>query len=157
MQGKTCTQSLNRIKGKGILTQGGAGFFFLTHKGRTQMSDNGGAPNSIDFQADKNNLYREESITDLKIATIRQLIPINLDGSDDTSRESLFLGSTQLGTPQGPIPMQAKLEAATLEQALDLFPKAMEEETKKVVENLKRMQEEQKKTSDSRIIMPGMQ
>ncbi len=53
--------------------------------------------------------------------------------------------------------MQAKLEAANLEQALDLFPKAMEDETKKVVENLKRMQEEQKKTSDSRIIMPGMQ
>ncbi len=121
------------------------------------MSDNGGAPNSIDFMVDKENLYREESVTDLKIATIRQLIPVKLDGSDDTSRESIFLGSTQLGTPQGPIPMQAKLEASSLEQALDLFPKAMEDETKKVVENLKRMQEEQKKTSDSRIIMPGMQ
>lgn len=123
------------------------------------MSDNGGAPGSLDFLADKKNLYREESITDLKIATIRRLVPIHLDGSEDTGRETLFIGSTQLGTPQGPIPMQAKLEAATLEQALDAFPKAMEIETKKVVESFKRMQEQQaqqKKAKDSRIIMPGM-
>lgn len=121
------------------------------------MSDNGGTPTSIDFIPEKKNLYREESVTDLKIASIRQLIPINLDGSADDTREILFLGSTQLSTPQGPIPIQAKLEAATLEQALDAFPQAMEAETKKVVENLKRMHEQQKKAKDSRIIMPGMQ
>ena len=120
------------------------------------MSDNGGAPGSNDFVVDKDNLYREESVTDLKIATIRQLIPVKLDGSTDTGRETIFLGSTQLGTPQGPIPMQATLEATTLEEAMDLFPKAMEAETQKVIENFKRLQEQQKKTDDSRIIMPGM-
>lgn len=121
------------------------------------MNDNGGSPSSIDFMVDKAHLYREETITDLKIATIRQLIPILADGSDDKTREPVFIGSTQLGTPQGPIPMQAKLEASTLEQAMDVFPKAMEEETKKVVENLKRLHDQQKKAQDSRIIMPGMQ
>ena len=121
------------------------------------MNDNGGSPSSIDFIVDKENLYREETITDLKIATIRQLIPIKTDGSDDTEREAIFIGSTQLGTPQGPIPMQAKLEAGSFEQAMEVFPKAMEEETKKVIENLKRMHEQQKKANDSRIIMPGMQ
>ncbi|MDD9304163.1 MAG: cytoplasmic protein [Desulfobacter sp.] len=121
------------------------------------MNDNGGSPNSIDFLVDKDHLFREQTITDLKIATIRQLIPIKADGSDDADREPIFIGSTQLGTPQGPIPMQAKLEAATLGQAMDAFPQAMEEETKKVVENLKRMHEQQKKSQDSRIIMPGMQ
>lgn len=121
------------------------------------MNDNGGAPSSMDFLVDKDNLYREESITDLKIATIRQLIPIKADGSDDTDRESIFIGSTQLGTPQGPIPMQAKLEASTFDQAMKVFPKAMEAETKKVIENLKRMHEQQKKADESRIIMPGMQ
>ncbi len=123
------------------------------------MNDNGGTPSSNDFVVDKDNLYREESVTDLKIATIRQLIPVKLDGSEDSSRETIFLGSTQLGTPQGPIPMQAELEATTLEEAMEQFPKAMEVETQKVVENLKRMQqmqEQQKSASDSRIIIPGM-
>jgi len=121
------------------------------------MSDNGGSPSSLDFMVDKNNLYREESITDLKIATIRQLIPIKPDGSDDTERDPIFLGSTQLSTPQGPIPIQAKLEAATFEQAMDVFPKTMEAETRMVIENLRRLHEEQKRKQDSRIIMPGVQ
>ncbi|MBA3010932.1 MAG: cytoplasmic protein [Proteobacteria bacterium] len=119
------------------------------------MGDNGGTPNNLDFQVDKKNLYREESVTDLKIATIRQLIPVNIDGTSDTSREVIFLGNTQLGTPQGPIPLQAKLEANTLEQAMDLFPQAMELETKKVIENFKRMEAQQKKQK-SNLIIPGM-
>jgi len=119
------------------------------------MGDNGGAPNNLDFQVDKTNLYREISLTDLKIANIRQLIPVTIDGEDDPNRETIFIGNTQLGTPQGPIPMQAKLEATTLEEAMDLFPKAMELETQKVIENFKRMEAEQKKEK-SNIIMPGM-
>lgn len=124
------------------------------------MSGNGGAPGSIDFIVDTKNLYKEQIITDFKIATIRQLTPVNLDGSVDQSRETIFIGSTQLGTPQGPIPMQAKLEASNIEEAMDAFPKAMEIETQKVVESFKRMQEQQeqqKKAKDSRIIIPGMQ
>ena len=31
----------------------------------------------INFNVNKNNLYREESITDLTAASIRQLIPVN--------------------------------------------------------------------------------
>jgi len=119
------------------------------------MADNGGAPNNLDFQVDKTNLYREISITDLKIANIRQLIPVNIDGSDDSSRETIFIGNTQLGTPQGPIPMQAVLEATSIEEAMDLFPKAMELETQKVIENFKRMEAQQKKEK-SNIIVPGM-
>jgi len=121
------------------------------------MADNGGAPNGIDFNVDKKNLYREQSVTDLKIAGIRQLIPVNPDGSEDSSREIIYIGSTQLGTPQGPIPIQAKLDAGSLEEAMDLFPKAMENETQKVVESFRQMEEAQKKKAgDSRIIMPGM-
>jgi hypothetical protein len=64
-----------------------------------------------------------------------------------------------LSTPQGPIPIQAKLEVKTLEDAMDAFPKAMEAETRKVIESFKQMQEQQeqqKKTEQSRIIIPGM-
>jgi hypothetical protein len=120
------------------------------------MTGNGGQQGGINFTVNKDNLYREESVTDLKIANIQRLVPIHLDESDDDSREPIFIGRTQLTTPQGPVPIQAKLEAATLEEALDIFPKAMETETQKVVESFKRMQEQQKKTTDSRIIVPGM-
>ena len=120
------------------------------------MNSNGGQPGSLDFAVDKNNLYREESVTDLKIANIQRLIPIHLDGSEDSSRETIFLGRTQLNSPQGPIPIQAKLTAKTLEEAMDLFPKAMETETQKVVAHFKQMQEQQKKEKESRIIVPGM-
>jgi hypothetical protein len=123
------------------------------------MNSNGGQPGGLNFEVDKNNLYREESITDLKIATIQRLTPINMDGSEDGGREPIFLGRTQLSTPQGPIPIQSKLEAKTLDEAMDIFPKAMEVETQKVVESFKRMQEEQekqKKADQSRIIVPGL-
>lgn len=121
------------------------------------MSGNGGGPINIDFQVDKTNLYREETITDLKIANIRKLIPVKADGTEDESRETIFVGNTQLGTPHGPVPIQAKLEAATLEQAMEEFPQAMEAATKQVIEQFKRMEAEQKKKQDSRIIVPGMQ
>lgn len=120
------------------------------------MNSNGGQPGNLEFTVDKTNLYREESVTDLKIANIQKLIPVHLDGSEDNTREIIFIGRTQLSTPQGPVPIQAKLEAKTLDEAMDLFPKAMELETQKVVESFKRMQEQQKKPEESRIIMPGM-
>ena len=120
------------------------------------MNSNGGQPGSLNFTVDKNNLYREESVTDLKIANIQRLTPVRLDGSEDESRETIFLGRTQLSTPQGPIPIQAKLTAQTLEEAMNVFPKAMEAETQKVVESFKKMQEQQQKTEKSRIIVPGM-
>ena len=123
------------------------------------MNSNIGQPGKLDFVVDKKNLYREESVTDLKIANIQRMVPVNVDGSEDTSRELIFLGRTQLSTPQGPIPIQAILEAKTLEEAMDLFPKAMEAETQKVVESFKQMQEQQeqqKKAEQSRIIVPGM-
>lgn len=121
------------------------------------MAGNGGTPNSIDFMPDRNNLYREESISGFKIANIKRFTPIHLDGTLDDTRETVFVGSSQLGTPHGPVPIQAKLEAGNLEQALDAFPKAMEMETQKVIERFKQMQAQQKKTEDSRIIIPGIQ
>ena len=120
------------------------------------MSGNGTTQNGLNFVIDKDNLYKEESITDLKIGSIQVLIPINVDGSEDDGRSSVFLGRTQLNTPQGPIPIQAKLEATDLSQALELFPTAMDAETQKVMESLRKLQEQQKKAQDSRIIVPGM-
>ncbi len=118
------------------------------------MTD-GAQSGSMNFTVDKTSLYREESVTDLKVASIKKLTPILPDGSDDDTREPVFFGSAQLNTPHGPIPVQVKLSADTLEKAMDLFPAAMEVEVQKVVENIKRLQEQQKQAADSRIIMPG--
>ena len=123
------------------------------------MVDNGGTPNSLDFIVDKDNLYKEENFTDYKIASIRRLTPVNMDGSVDESRRQIFFGSSTLNSPQGPVPIQAKLEADSLEEAIDKFPKAMDEETKKVIAAFKRMAEQQaqqEQAQKSNIILPGM-
>ncbi|GAB6097799.1 hypothetical protein JCM14469_40530 [Desulfatiferula olefinivorans] len=108
----------------------------------------------IDFTVDQAHLYREESITDLKVASIRVLVPVRTDGSDDPSRPSLYLGHTQLMSPQGPIPIQAELEVKTLEEAIAAFPAAMEKAVDEVLENLRRLQRDQEMKSESRIITP---
>jgi len=111
----------------------------------------------IDFAIDKNNLYRDESITDLKMGGIRCLIPIMKDGTDDKGRERLYVGHAQLMSPQGMVPIRGKIQAATLEEAMEKFPEAMQQAMEEMVEKAKEMQAEQgrQQQGDSRIIMPG--
>jgi hypothetical protein len=111
----------------------------------------------IDFKVDTTNLYREDAITDLKVASIRRMVPITADGQDDPSRTPVFFGHTQILTPQGPLPLQAKLTANNLAEAIQSFPEAMEQEMIKMVEQIRKMQEQEqeKQGNDSRIIMPG--
>lgn len=111
----------------------------------------------IDFTVDTASLYREESITDLKVASIRRMVPVTAEGADDPSRTPIFLGHTQILTPQGPLPLQARLMANNLDEAIQAFPAAMEQEMSKMVAQLRQMQEaeQQKQKDDSRIIVPG--
>jgi len=87
----------------------------------------------INLNVDRNNLYREDSVTDIKVAAIRRLTPIKADGSDDDSRDSIFMGQTQLMSPSGPILLQSLLEARTLEEAIEKFPTAMQKEVEKAM------------------------
>ena len=115
------------------------------------------AENQIDFSVNKENLYKEENITDLKTASIRCLTPVKLDGTVDESREKIFIGHTQLMSPQGPVPIQARLNATTLEEALDRFPAAMENEMANMIEQVKKMQQEMEKAEQkekSNLILP---
>ena len=118
------------------------------------MSDLG-QTGQIDFTVDQTNLYREESITDLKVASIRRLIPINADGTEDKSRTPVFIGHTQLMSPEGPLPIQAQLSANNIAEALDVFPDAMKQALAEVVERIKQMQQKQQQDDKSRIIVPG--
>ena len=111
----------------------------------------------IDFSIDQDNLYREDAITDLKVASIRRLVPIHSDGSEDTSRSPIFMGHSQVMTPEGPLPIQSRLMANTLQEAFGAFPDAMQSALNEMVAQLQEMQrrEQEKQRNESRIIVPG--
>ncbi len=77
----------------------------------------------VDFRINRSNLYREESFTDLKVGTIKCLNPVKADGSEDKTRKKIFVGNTNVMTPQGPIPIQGMIQAKELQQAIKSFPK----------------------------------
>ena len=111
------------------------------------MSEEGQAKDQeqkIDFSVDTNNLYREENITDLKVASIRKMIPVKPDGTKDEGRTELYFGHSQLMSPQGPVPLQAPLQANNLQEAFAVFPQAMKKTLNEMVERVKQMQEQQK-------------
>ena len=118
---------------------------------------NGDQEQQIDFNVDKNNLYREESVTDLRVASIRRLVPIKLDGTEDESRPPVYVAHTRLMSPEGPVPLQSPLKAVTIEEAVDEFPGAMEAALAEMMERIQTMQEQQanRPREDSRIIVPG--
>ena len=109
-------------------------------------------PNLIaEMQADVENLYREESFTDLKIAQIRRLTPVNQDGTQDDSRPLMFIGETQLMSARGPLPIHTPIEAASLEEAFEKFPEAINAAVERMIEEAKEMQRQEA----SRIVVPG--
>lgn len=114
-----------------------------------------GQEEQLDFSVDKNNLYNEESVTDLKVASIRVLKPIHLDGTADTTRKVIYIGHTQLMSPQGPIPIQAMLKADNTKDAIDEFPEAMKKAMAEMIERARKMQSQMNQKNDSRIIVPG--
>jgi hypothetical protein len=111
---------------------------------------NGSNEKEPEIRIDQDNLYHEETFTDLKVGWVRRLTPVTPDGNRDKSREPLFIGQTQLATPQGPIPIQCQLSAKTLPDAIKKFPEAIELTIKNMIDRAKEMQEQ----ATSRIIKP---
>ncbi|MDD5169602.1 MAG: hypothetical protein PHN75_12345 [Syntrophales bacterium] len=114
------------------------------------MSPNA-APKMTDIKIDQNNLYREESFTDLTFATIRRLTPVKIDGSIDESRKPIFTGMTQLMSPNGPIPVQCIIEGVkNLSEAAEKLPEAVEKAVQEMIAEAQEMQRQE----SSRIVMP---
>ena len=116
--------------------------------------------NQFDFKVDRSNLYREESFTDLKVGSIKHLRPVKSDGSEDKARKPIFVGQSNIMTPQGPLPIQGVIKAKELQQAIKKFPEAMEMAMERLVDEAKKYQEQKEQDSqiqrpDSRIIVPG--
>jgi len=103
------------------------------------------------MQVDRTNLYREEVVTDLRAATIRHLIPIKEDGSRDPGRPAIYVGSAQIMSPQGPLPIQGEIPASNLSEAIERFPAAMQQ----AVQELVKQAEEYRRQEASRIVVPG--
>ncbi len=112
------------------------------------MSDQ---PAMAEIQVDKTNLYREETFSDLKVASIRRLTPVREDGSDDSGRETIFIGETTLMSQRGPLPVQAPIEATSLEEAFEKFPEAVNAAVEQLIEQAREMQRQEA----SRIVVPG--
>ncbi len=114
----------------------------MSDEARSMMSD---------LEVDKTSLYREDVVSDLHAATIRRMIPIRIDGSDDPDRAVEYVGQATILSQAGPLPVQARIEAASLEEAVEKFPEAIQEAVEKLIEEAKQYQREQA----SRIITPG--
>ena len=96
-------------------------------------------------------LYREEVFTDLRLATIRKLTPVKSDGSDDSEREPIFIGETQLVSSLGPLPLSARLEVSSLTEAAAAFPEAIQSAAQKMVDDINEL----RRREASKIVVPG--
>ena len=113
--------------------------------------------NNIEFTIDRSNLYLEESFTDLKAGTVKRLKPVRPDGSQDKTRKTVFVGHTSILTPNGPLPIQNVIAAKELQQAIKKFPEAMHAAMDRLMEEVKKYQEQEQsqiQKPDSRIIVP---
>lgn len=106
---------------------------------------------TMDLTVKQDNLYLEESFTDLDLASIRRLTPVKPNGLKDKNRKPIFVGHTQLMTPQGPLPIQCKLGAKNLKEAMEAFPETMRKAIEEMLEEAKKIQQNE----ESRIIVPG--
>jgi hypothetical protein len=104
-----------------------------------------------DIAVDQDNLYREETFTDLKVASIRRLTPIKPDGSDDFTRPAIFVGETTLMSSRGPLPINCPIDATTLQDAFAAFPQAVQQAVERLMEEAREIQRQEA----SRIVVPG--
>jgi hypothetical protein len=107
--------------------------------------------NALDLDVDLDNLYREETFTDLGAATVRKLTPVKADGTPDGARPVLYMGETSLMTQVGPVPVQFSLEVQNLEDAFRQFPEGV----RAAVARLSERAREAMRAEASRIVVPA--
>lgn len=107
-----------------------------------------GAP---EITVDTDNLHREEVFTDLHAASVRRLTPVKADGSDDSGRDVIYIGETNLMTQMGPLPVQFPIEAKSLDDAFSQFSEGV----KGAIERLNERAKEMVREESSRIVVPG--
>jgi len=111
------------------------------------MNEASGIP---DIQMDPEALYREDVFTDNQVGSIRRLTPVTADGSVDDNRAVMYVGSTQIMTPAGALPITFEIEAVTLGEAATGFGPAAQQAVQQTMEELRHMQRE----TASQIVVP---
>lgn len=106
---------------------------------------------SVTPEFDKSDLYREDSFTDRKVGSIRQMTPVTESGEHDPARPIVFLGATQVMTGGGPVPLNFEIPGETLGEAADNFGACAE----KAVEEMAAKLEEMRREQASSIVVPG--
>jgi len=99
---------------------------------------------------DPTTLYREETITDRKVGTLRVLTPIKPDGTADAARPVIYMGEAQILTGAGPLPIGFEIEAASLNDAVTNFGPAAKEAIERTVRDLQEM----RRQAASSIVVP---
>ncbi|MGK2925277.1 MAG: hypothetical protein ACSLE2_06620 [Lysobacterales bacterium] len=99
------------------------------------------ANNEIHMDAD--NLYREDVFTDNAVGTLRRMVPVDADGELDPSREVQYIGSTQVLTNAGPLPLSFEIEAGSLAEAAAAFGDAAKDAFEKTMHELRELQRQQ--------------
>jgi hypothetical protein len=109
-------------------------------------------PNEMpDFTMNADELYEERSFTDRRVGSLRQLTPVNCDGSVDSARSSLFMGNTQVYTPAGALPLSFEIKADNLADAISGYGEAAAEALEQTLKELEEMRREQAGS----IMVPG--
>lgn len=101
---------------------------------------------------DANNLYREELFTDLRLGSIQVLTPVKTDGTKDPTRPVRYVGQTQVLSAAGPLPLNAPIDARTMDEAIEKFPQAIQQAMDRLMEEAREVQRQEA----SRIVVPKM-
>lgn len=96
-------------------------------------------------------MYREETFTDNAVGTLRRLTPVTSSGETDSTRATQYIGSTQVMTQAGPLPLSFAIEAGSLTEAIAAFGESAMVAFTKTMEELREMQRQQA----SSIVVPG--
>ncbi|MCX7946283.1 MAG: hypothetical protein N2557_04865 [Hydrogenophilus sp.] len=92
---------------------------------------------------DPNALYREETIADPRVGSIRRMIPITPDGLPDPARHERYIGEITIMTPVGALPLSFEIPATTLSEAIAGFSAAAEKQLERMQDELRRLELEQ--------------
>ena len=103
-----------------------------------------------DPKMDPTSLYREEIFTDRKAGTIRRLVPIKVDGSDDAARRPIYIGEAQLLTAVGALPLTFEIEGKSLEEAVNNYGPAVKQAFERAMQEI----QELRRQASSSIVIP---
>ena len=104
-----------------------------------------------DISMDVGDLYSEKSYTDRKVGTIRELTPVNADGTTDINRTVIYIGQSQMLTPMGALPITFEIPATSLADAVEKFAEGAKEAVEQTLKELQELRRE----SASSIVIPG--